>query len=216
MKRSWKSIGLLLFALVILGCLFFTQITSLLFPNLMHTAENAAMMYSYTQEVIDSNGELLKNYLPDNQRRIKETFTEDSFDSYNLNLAINNIWNNYSETSDAVLDNELLSFRVRSFRNWRNKATVVVKTAILQKYIPYNMEQGTYMAFLVVAKETRTIELIKDNSGNWKVSKMNTSNYLSGTPQEMGITKEDYKKSFETRKEACDYLNSLDLRKTVR
>ena len=61
-----------------------------------------------------------------------------------------------------------------------------------------------------ISKETNKVDLIKNN-GQWQVLKMESKQYQSGTPEEMWNV-ENQDEFFYTRKEACEYLNSLTIK----
>ena len=117
---------------------------------------------------------------------------------------------NYSETSDVVISNELISFRIQALWRTGDKIKARVKTKLLQKYVPYSQETQMYRAILSAGESSVLYTLEKDSDGKWKVSQSEIIKYEFDSPQRMGWTTENYEKDFSTRQEARNYLNTLE------
>ena len=209
MKKSAIIVSCIILLLGI-GYGFNTQVCSIMFPDIVDTLREVSAMSSETGRVVDENGKLLGNCYEEFQERCKELFMEDSFDYYNYLTAMKAVLDNYSETSDVVISNELVSFRIQALWRTGDKIKARVKTKLLQKYVPYSQETQMYRAILSAGESSVLYTLEKDSDGKWKVSQSEIIKYEFDSPQRMGWTTENYEKDFSTRQEACNYLNILE------
>ena len=193
-----------------IGYGFNTRVCSIMFPDIVDTLREVSVMSSETGRVVDENGKLLENCYEEYQKRCKELFMEDSFDYYNYMTAMKAAMDNYSETSDVVISNELISFRIQALWRTGDKIKARVKTKLLQKYVPYSQETQMYRAILSAGESSVLYTLEKDSDGKWKVSQSEIIKYEFDSPQRMGWTTENYEKDFSTRQEARNYLNTLE------
>ena len=209
MRKSAIIVSCIILLLGI-GYGFNTQVCSIMFPDIVDTLREVSAMSSETGRVVDENGKLLGNCYEEFQERCKELFMEDSFDYYNYMTAMKAVLDNYSETSDVVISNELISFRIQALWRTGDKIKARVKTKLLQKYVPYSQETQMYRAILSAGESSVLYTLEKDSDGKWKVSQSEIIKYEFDSPQRMGWTTENYEKDFSTRQEACNYLNTLE------
>ena len=193
-----------------IGYGFNTRVCSIMFPDIVDTLREVSVMSSETGRVVDENGKLLGNCYEEFQKRCEELFIKDSFDYYNYMTAMKAAMDNYSETSDVVISNELISFRIQALWRTGDKIKARVKTKLLQKYVPYSQETQMYRAILSAGESSVLYTLEKDSDGKWKVSQSEIIKYEFDSPQRMGWTTENYEKDFSTRQEACNYLNTLE------
>lgn len=197
-------------AIVILGYAGFTKICEITSPNLTDTINKAVMVYSESSHIIDENGNYSEDLAQKRRETIEELFVKDGFDYYNNRTTLDAILESYTDQSDVVLDNKVVSYRIWYLWRIGNKAHALITTEVLQKYIPYDAAERRYKAWLGISKETNKVDLIKNN-GQWQVLKMESKQYQSGTPEEMWNV-ENQDEFFYTRKEACEYLNSLTIK----
>lgn len=197
-------------AIVILGYAGFTKICEITSPNLTDTINKAVMVYSESSHIIDENGNYSEDLVQKRRETIEEVFVKDGFDYYNNRTTLDAILESYTDQSDVVLDNKVVSYRIWYLWRIGNKAHALITTEVLQKYIPYDAAERRYKAWLGISKETNKVDLIKNN-GQWQVLKMESKQYQSGTPEEMWNV-ENQDEFFYTRKEACEYLNSLTIK----
>lgn len=197
-------------AIVILGYAGFTKICEITSPNLTDTINKAVMVYSESSHIIDENGNYSEDLAQKRRETIEELFVKDGFDYYNNSTTLDAILESYTDQSDVVLDNKVVSYRIWYLWRIGNKAHALITTEVLQKYIPYDAAERRYKAWLGISKETNKVDLIKNN-GQWQVLKMESKQYQSGTPEEMWNV-ENQDEFFYTRKEACEYLNSLTIK----
>lgn len=197
-------------AIVILGYAGFTKICEITSPNLTDTINKAVMVYSESSHIIDENGNYSEDLAQKRRETIEEVFVKDGFDYYNNRTTLDAILESYTDQSDVVLDNKVVSYRIWYLWRIGNKAHALITTEVLQKYIPYDAAERRYKAWLGISKETNKVDLIKNN-GQWQVLKMESKQYQSGTPEEMWNV-ENQDEFFYTRKEACEYLNSLTIK----
>lgn len=197
-------------AIVILGYAGFTKICEITSPNLTDTINKAVMVYSESSHIIDENGNYSEDLAQKRRETIEEVFVKDGFDYYNNSTTLDAILESYTDQSDVVLDNKVVSYRIWYLWRIGNKAHALITTEVLQKYIPYDAAERRYKAWLGISKETNKVDLIKNN-GQWQVLKMESKQYQSGTPEEMWNV-ENQDEFFYTRKEACEYLNSLTIK----
>ena len=197
-------------AIVILGYAGFTKICEITSPNLTDTINKAVMVYSESSHIIDENGNYSEDLVQKRRETIEEVFVKDGFDYYNNITTLDAILESYTDQSDVVLDNKVVSYRIWYLWRIGNKAHALITTEVLQKYIPYDAAERRYKAWLGISKETNKVDLIKNN-GQWQVLKMESKQYQSGTPEEMWNV-ENQDEFFYTRKEACEYLNSLTIK----
>ena len=197
-------------AIVILGYAGFTKICEITSPNLTDTINKAVMVYSESSHIIDENGNYSEDLAQKRRETIEELFVKDGFDYYNNRTTLDAILESYTDQSDVVLDNKVVSYRIWYLWRIGNKAHALITTEVLQKYIPYDAAERRYKAWLGISKETNKVDLIKNN-GQWQVLKMESKQYQSGTPEEMWNV-ENQDGFFYTRKEACEYLNSLTIK----
>lgn len=197
-------------AIVILGYAGFTKICEITSPNLTDTINKAVMVYSESSHIIDENGNYSEDLAQKRRETIEEVFVKDGFDYYNNSTTLDAILESYTDQSDVVLDNKVISYRIWYLWRIGNKAHALITTEVLQKYIPYDAAERRYKAWLGISKETNKVDLIKNN-GQWQVLKMESKQYQSGTPEEMWNV-ENQDEFFYTRKEACEYLNSLTIK----
>lgn len=197
-------------AIVILGYAGFTKICEITSPNLTDTIKKAVMVYSESSHIIDENGNYSEDLVQKRRETIEEVFVKDGFDYYNNSTTLDAILESYTDQSDVVLDNKVVSYRIWYLWRIGNKAHALITTEVLQKYIPYDAAERRYKAWLGISKETNKVDLIKNN-GQWQVLKMESKQYQSGTPEEMWNV-ENQDEFFYTRKEACEYLNSLTIK----
>lgn len=197
-------------AIVILGYAGFTKICEITSPNLTDTINKAVMVYSESSHIIDENGNYSEDLAQKRRETIEEVFVKDGFDYYNNITTLDAILESYTDQSDVVLDNKVVSYRIWYLWRIGNKAHALITTEVLQKYIPYDAAERRYKAWLGISKETNKVDLIKNN-GQWQVLKMESKQYQSGTPEEMWNV-ENQDEFFYTRKEACEYLNSLTIK----
>lgn len=197
-------------AIVILGYAGFTKICEITSPNLTDTINKAVMVYSESSHIIDENGNYSEDLVQKRRETIEEVFVKDGFDYYNNSTTLDAILESYTDQSDVVLDNKVVSYRIWYLWRIGNKAHALITTEVLQKYIPYDAAERRYKAWLGISKETNKVDLIKNN-GQWQVLKMESKQYKSGTPEEMWNV-ENQDEFFYTRKEACEYLNSLTIK----
>ena len=209
MKKSEIIVSCIIL-LIGIGDGFNTQVCSIMFQYIVDTLREVSAMSSETGRVDDENGKLLGNCYEEFQERCKELFMEDSFDYYNYMTAMKGAMDNYSETSDVVISNELISFRIQALWRTGDKIKARVKTKLLQKYVPYSQETQMYRAILSAGESSVLYTLEKDSDGKWKVSQSEIIKYEFDSPQRMGWTTENYEKDFSTRQEACNYLNTLE------
>lgn len=209
MRKSAIIVSCIILLLGI-GYGFNTQVCSIMFPDIVDTLRDVSVMSSETGRVVDKNGKLLENCYEEYQKRCEELFVEDSFDYYNYMTAMKAVLDNYSETSDVVISNELVSFRIQALWRTGNRIKARVKTKLLQKYVPYSQEEQMYKAILSAGESSNIYTLEKDSDGKWKVSQSEIIKYEFDSPQRMGWTSADYEKDFSTRQEACNYLNTLE------
>ena len=209
MKKSAIIVSCIILLLGI-GYGFNTQVCSIMFPDIVDTLREVSVMSSETGRVVDNNGILLENCYEEYQKRCEDLFMEDSFDYYNYLIAMKAVLDNYSETSDVVISNELVSFRIQALWRTGNRIKARVKTKLLQKYVPYSQETQMYRAILSAGESSVLYTLEKDSDGKWKVSQSEIIKYEFDSPQRMGWTTENYEKDFSTRQEACNYLNTLE------
>ena len=139
MKKSAIIVSCIILLLGI-GYGFNTQVCSIMFPDIVDTLREVSAMSSETGRVVDENGKLLENCYEEFQKRCEELFIKDSFDYYNYMTAMKGAMDNYSETSDVVISNELISFRIQALWRTGDKIKARVKTKLLQKYVPYSQE----------------------------------------------------------------------------
>ena len=198
-------------AIVILGYAGFTKICEITSPNLTDTINKAVMVSSESSHIIDENGNYSEDLAQKRRETIEEVFVKDGFDYYNNSTTLDAILESYTDQSDVVLDNKVVSYRIWYLWRIGNKAHALITTEVLQKYIPYDAAERRYKAWLGISKETNKVDLIKNN-GQWQVLKMESKQYQSGTPEEMWNV-ENQDEFFYTRKEACEYLNSLTIKK---
>lgn len=85
---------------------------------------------------------------------------------------------------------------------------MVVDIRMLQKYIPC-YDEKTYKSIICVSNDQFKMTLIKED-GVWKVENMNLIQHDFGSPKDLKLSNTDFEKEFTTRKEACQYLKSLD------
>ena len=189
-----------------IGYGFNTRVCSIMFPDIVDTLREVSVMSSETGRVVDENGKLLGNCYEEFQKRCEELFIKDSFDYYNYMTAMKAAMDNYSETSDVVISNELISFRIQALWRTGDKIKARVKTKLLQKYVPYSQETQMYRAILSAGESSVLYTLEKDSDGKWKVSQSEIIKYEFDSPQRT----ENYEKDFSTRQEACNYLNILE------
>ena len=168
------------------------------------------MVYSESSHIIDENGNYSEDLAQKRRETIEEVFVKDGFDYYNNRTTLDAILESYTDQSDVVLDNKVVSYRIWYLWRIGNKAHALITTEVLQKYIPYDAAERRYKAWLGISKETNKVDLIKNN-GQWQVLKMESKQYQSGTPEEMWNV-ENQDEFFYTRKEACEYLNSLTIK----
>ena len=197
-------------AIVILGYAGFTKICEITSPNWTDTINKAVMVYSESSHIIDENGNYSEDLAQKRRETIEEVFVKDGFDYYNNRTTLDAILESYTDQSDVVLDNKVVSYRIWYLWRIGNKAHALITTEVLQKYIPYDAAERRYKAWLGISKETNKVDLIKNN-GQWQVLKMESKQYQSGTPEEMWNV-ENQDEFFYTRKEACEYLNSLTIK----
>lgn len=197
-------------AIVILGYAGFTKICEITSPNLTNTINKAVMVSSESSHIIDENGNYSEDLAQKRRETIEEVFVKDGFDYYNNRTTLDAILESYTDQSDVVLDNKVVSYRIWYLWRIGNKAHALITTEVLQKYIPYDAAERRYKAWLGISKETNKVDLIKNN-GQWQVLKMESKQYQSGTPEEMWNV-ENQDEFFYTRKEACEYLNSLTIK----
>lgn len=197
-------------AIVILGYAGFTKICEITSPNLTDTINKAVMVSSESSHIIDENGNYSEDLAQKRRETIEEVFVKDGFDYYNNRTTLDAILESYTDQSDVVLDNKVVSYRIWYLWRIGNKAHALITTEVLQKYIPYDAAERRYKAWLGISKETNKVDLIKNN-GQWQVLKMESKQYQSGTPEEMWNV-ENQDEFFYTRKEACEYLNSLTIK----
>ena len=197
-------------AIVILGYAGFTKICEITSPNLTDTINKAVMVSSESSHIIDENGNYSEDLVQKRRETIEEVFVKDGFDYYNNSTTLDAILESYTDQSDVVLDNKVVSYRIWYLWRIGNKAHALITTEVLQKYIPYDAAERRYKAWLGISKETNKVDLIKNN-GQWQVLKMESKQYQSGTPEEMWNV-ENQDEFFYTRKEACEYLNSLTIK----
>ena len=197
-------------AIVILGYAGFTKMCEITSPNLTDTINKAVMVYSESSHIIDENGNYSEDLAQKRRETIEELFVKDGFDYYNNRTTLDAILESYTDQSDVVLDNKVVSYRIWYLWRIGNKAHALITTEVLQKYIPYDAAERRYKAWLGISKETNKVDLIKNN-GQWQVLKMESKQYQSGTPEEMWNV-ENQDEFFYTRKEACEYLNSLTIK----
>lgn len=197
-------------AIVILGYAGFTKICEITSPNLTDTINKAVMVSSESSHIIDENGNYSEDLAQKRRETIEEVFVKDGFDYYNNRTTLDAILESYTDQSDVVLDNKVVSYRIWYLWRIGNKAHAIITTEVLQKYIPYDAAERRYKAWLGISKETNKVDLIKNN-GQWQVLKMESKQYQSGTPEEMWNV-ENQDEFFYTRKEACEYLNSLTIK----
>lgn len=200
-------------AIVILGYAGFTKICEITSPNLTDTINKAVMVYSESSHIIDENGNYSEDLAQKRRETIEEVFVKDGFDYYNNSTTLDAILESYTDQSDVVLDNKVVSYRIWYLWRIGNKAHALITTEVLQKYIPYDAAERRYKAWLGISKETNKVDLIKNN-GQWQVLKMESKQYQSGTPEEMWNV-ENQDEFFYTRKEACEYLNSLTIKDII-
>ena len=193
-----------------IGYGFNTRVCSIMFPDIVDTLREVSVMSSETGRVVDENGKLLENCYEEFQKRCEELFIKDSFDYYNYMTAMKAAMDNYSETSDVVISNELISFRIQALWRTGDKIKARVKTKLLQKYVPYSQETQMYRAILSAGEASNIYTMEKDSDGKWKVSQSEIIKYEFDSPQRMGWTTENYEKDFSTRQEARNYLNTLE------
>ena len=193
-----------------IGYGFNTRVCSIMFPDIVDTLREVSVMSSETGRVVDENGKLLENCYEEFQKRCEELFIKDSYDYYNYMTAMKAALDNYSETSDVVISNELISFRIQALWRTGDKIKARVKTKLLQKYVPYSQETQMHRAILSAGESSNIYTMEKDSDGKWKVSQSEIIKYEFDSPQRMGWTTENYEKDFSTRQEACNYLNTLE------
>ena len=193
-----------------IGYGFNTRVCSIMFPDIVDTLREVSVMSSETGRVVDENGKLLGNCYEEFQKRCEELFIKDSFDYYNYMTAMKAAMDNYSETSDVVISNELISFRIQVLWRTGDKIKARVKTKLLQKYVPYSQETQMYRAILSAGESSVLYTLEKDSDGKWKVSQSEIIKYEFDSPQRIGWITENYEKDFSTRQEARNYLNTLE------
>ena len=209
MRKSAIIVSCIILLLGI-GYGFNTQVCSIMFPDIVDTLREVSVMSSETGRVVDENGKLLENCYEEFQERCEELFIKDSYDYYNYMTAMKAVLDNYSETSDVVISNELISFRIQALWRTGDKIKARVKTKLLQKYVPYSQETQMHRAILSAGESSNIYTMEKDSDGKWKVSQSEIIKYEFDSPQRMGWTTENYEKDFSTRQEACNYLNTLE------
>ena len=210
MRKSTIIVSCIILLLGI-GYGFNTQVCSIMFPDIVDTLREVSAMSSETGRVVDENGKLLENCYEEFQKRCEELFIKDCFDYYNYMTAMKAAMDNYSETSDVVISNELISFRIQALWRTGDKIKARLKTKLLQKYVPYSQETQMYRAILSAGESSNIYTMEKDSDGKWKVSQSEIIECIFDSPQRMGWTSEDYEKDFPTRQEACNYLNTLEM-----
>ena len=173
-----------------------------------NAAMQASRLSSSQSCIVDSNGELLPGVVELYEAQLRDTFTEDSGYINQYTETMRSIVNSFDDTTDVVLDHQIMEFKVRKLNVDSDQATLVCKVRSLQKYIPHR-EDGGYDVIFAASKETVTYTLEK-SGGNWRVQSFTSEDYIFGTPKEMGFAGEYEEKTFPTREDACRYAASLD------
>lgn len=173
--------------------------------------KNDVVLIADVGTVINKDGTINNSCLQEYENSLYEVYDADSKEAQEYLEIKKQVYESFDDHSDAVLENAIIDFDVRTYDEKQDAAKVVFDYTLIQKYIPYSQDKNKYIATMSAGKETIECELTKQEDGNWKITKTNSTNYESGTLEQMGITDVDYTKLFDTREEACDYLNNIDV-----
>ena len=175
--------------------------------TIRNVAMQASRLSSSQSCVVDSDGSLLPGIAETYEQQLRDVFTEDSGYITQCTELMQQIVDNFSDTTDAVLDHQIMECGIRKLNVDGDQATLVCKVKSLQKYIPHR-EDGSYAVVFAASKETVTYTLQK-SGGIWRVQSFTSDDYEFGTPSEMGFAGSYEEKTFPTREEACRYASSF-------
>lgn len=183
-------------------------------PEIESVTKQAVLLHAGISDVVDGDGKYIEDALDSYKKDLYDVFSNDSeiakkdFETRSI------ICETFDDTTDVVLDNVITDYEVRTYEENETSAQVVFDVNVVQKYIPcYDGEH--FKAILCASRDQFDMTLVLEN-GKWKVTKMDLTKHDFGSPEDMGITKENYEKEFDSRTEACHYLESLNIEKILR
>lgn len=179
---------------------------------IQEVAKNAYLLIVSPGNVIDETGVFDETCLESYEERLANTFTADSGLIDRYYGIMEQICESFDTTTDAVISNEILSFRTQRLAVNGNTATIVCEVESLQKYLPYvgDLSGDAYETVFAVGREIDTFQLVKEDDGVWRVTSWKLDNYECGSPEDFGLSTEDLSTKFSTRQAACNYAASLD------
>lgn len=173
------------------------------------TIQSALELKMSQSDVVDTSGELKENCLEEYSEKLKRVFSEGSGLIEKNCEIMENIFATYDEYTDITLETKVIDLDIQKVEEDGDKATIVVNSKSVQKYIPYKEFTNSYYTIIAAGKETNTIEMVRED-GVWKVQSMNMEDYKFGSPAEMGMSLKNYEKDFPSREEACQYASTID------
>ncbi len=210
MKKTVYSICLLVVVGVLIAILGLGR-RARVEPEIETLLKKAVLLIADVGTVINKDGAIDTGCLQEYENNLSEIFKDDSKEAQKYLETKRQVYESFNNHSDAVLENAITDFDVRTYDEKGDAAKVVFDYTLIQKYIPYFKKKGLYVASMSAGKETVECELEKQEDGNWKIVQTKSVHYESGTLEQMNITDTDYTKLFKTRQEACDYLNKIDV-----
>lgn len=210
MKKAVYSICLLIVVGLLLGILGLGR-RARIDAELETRLKRNVVLIADVGTVINEDGTINNACLQEYENNIYDVYDDASKDAQKYLETKRQVYETFNDQSDAVLENAIIDFDVRSYDEKEDAAKVVFDYVLIQKYVPYSQEKNQYIASLLAGKETVECELARQEDGKWKVVHTKSVHYESGTLEEMEVSDKDYTKLFETRQEACDYLNNIDV-----
>jgi len=208
-----KKIGLLcgvILAIAILAVIFMGSSPQAEINEEMESTIKSALELEVSQaDIVDDSGNYNENCLNEYRNELQKVFSDESGIAEKDSEIMENILASYDEYTDVTLGTEIVDLDIQNVEIEGDKAAISLKATCVQKYIPYDDYYDKYQVVISASKSAELCELVREEDG-WKVMSIEESDYVFGTPQEMGLTQENYEKDFSTRQEACQYAATID------
>lgn len=175
--------------------------------------QEAKLLATAPDRVLDESGTLDEDCLENYRAQLVGVFSSDSGYVDHYCDIMQQICENFGETTETTVENTVIQFNVKSLKVDGDNANAVCDLTVLRKSIQYdeNKAGGSYCTVFGAAKRTLACELVKGDDGAWRVSNWEESNYQFGSPVDMKLSDTLLEQNFATRAEACAYANSLSV-----
>lgn len=212
MSKNRLPLQLFVSVVIILGVIIGIGTTNdrNLQPKLEAIVEQAEVLSVGQGCVVDAKGALNPDCVAEYREALNAVFTERSGFPAQYAETMQAIYESFDESTDVVLNNQVLRLDVNELHADGKSATMDCEVTLAQTYIPHQQD-GQYQVVIAASNEQKTYTFVKGEDGAWYIDSVVSKNFITGTPEELGLANVSCETVFPTREEACAYAASLDL-----